>query len=506
MALFSRLVAMFTGRPVPADRATREPVRSTSLPVRTPVLVPRRSLPDELSTAPPQLAVSVTFSGPLGPTIPISDADVARAASPYAFVLTNELPAPKTADQWWEAATHKRRATEGSDKAFAWLTPFVPLEIAKLEQLRAAQSWGPHGAKNIAKELRALVREQRKAKQPYADLLQALYGACALAELSASLGFEGVQPHAMTQYVDIKELQDVRCNFATMGYGWMQSLGKTDVKWLIEAFGEPTANQSLDTKWPHIRRNAISRFCWSELHSSNKSAKSLRWPQQSMQEWLNQRVKSNLGYHRQWQEEVAARQERQATVASTLGAAWAATNAQFVVADLETTGLNAETDEVLEFAAVRVEPSGVIAAEFSMLVRVAKPIPPVITRITGITQAEVDRSGKPLVDAMNGFVSFIGTSPVFFHNAPFDVGFLKKAEANARQAFNNPVHDTLPLAREAWPSLRDHKLATLAEHVGASAPSHRGLTDAKAALAVLLAARERASPLHVVRKSETPDN
>ena len=174
MALFSRLIAMFTGRPVPADRATREPVRSTSLPVRTPVLVPRRSLPDALSAAPPQLAVSVTFSGPSDPTIPISDADVARAASPYAFVLTNELPALKTADQWWEAATHKRRATEGSDKAFAWLTPFVPLEIAKLEQLRAAQSWGPHGAKNIAKELRALVREQRKAKQPHADLLQAL--------------------------------------------------------------------------------------------------------------------------------------------------------------------------------------------------------------------------------------------------------------------------------------------------------------------------------------------
>lgn len=55
----------------------------------------------------------------------------------------------------------------------------------------------------------------------------------------------------------------------------------------------------------------------------------------------------------------------------------------------------------------------------------------------------------------------------------------------------NPVLDTLSLARQAWPSLGTYKLAALAEHVGASVPNHRALAEAKAALAVLLAARKR---------------
>lgn len=48
---------------------------------------------------------------------------------------------------------------------------------------------------------------------------------------------------------------------------------------------------------------------------------------------------------------------------------------------------------------------------------------------------------------------------------------------------------SLPLARRAWPSLPDHKLPTLAEHIGVHGGAHRGLADSKAALAVLLAAR-----------------
>lgn len=59
--------------------------------------------------------------------------------------------------------------------------------------------------------------------------------------------------------------------------------------------------------------------------------------------------------------------------------------------------------------------------------------------------------------------------------------------------FENRVyyyHDTLPLAKQAWPSLGTYKLATLAQHVGAAVPTHRALVDAKALLAVLLAARQ----------------
>lgn len=435
--------------------------------------------------------ITVTITGPASPTVQVSDAEVAERVREYAFVLTTDPPALKTAEQWWNEDTQKRRRREGSEKAYAWLLPFVPLEIAKLEQMQAAQEWGPHGAGAIAKELRALIRERRKAKEPYQELLRALYGACIAADLSASLKFEGTQPHFMAGFVDINELRPVELDFRTMGYQCIESLSKTDVKWLVEAFGEPAEHQSFDALWPHIRRNAVARYCWSELRSSNDAAKSLSLPQSTMQEWLSALVRRNIGSFKEWQERVATQQAYVAELATVLDQAWAATHQPFVVADLETTGLNAETDEVIEFAAIQVTPDGRIAGEFSTLVRASRLVPAAITRLTGITQEVIDREGRSPTDAMKEFAAFVGTHPVFFHNAPFDHGFLKKAASQAKVKWVNPVHDTLPLARQAWPSLATYKLATLAEHVGVTKPTHRALEDAKATLAVLLAARQR---------------
>lgn len=400
----------------------------------------------------------------------------------------------KTADQWWNEDTQKRRRREGSEKAYAWVLPFVSVEIAKLEQLQAAQEWGPHSAGAIAKELRALIRERRKAKEPYQELLQALYGACIAADLSASLKFEGTQPHHMARFVDINELRPVELDFRALGYQCIESLSKTDIKWLVEALGEPAEHQSFDALWPHIRRNAVARYCWSELRSSNDTAKSLSLRQKTMQEWLNELVRRNIGYFKEWQERVATRQAYVVELATVLDAAWAATRQPFIVADLETTGLSANSDEVIEFAAVHVTPDGEIADEFSTLVRASRPVPAEITRLTGITQDAIDREGQRPAEAMKAFAAFVGKHPVFFHNAPFDQGFIKKAAAQAKVKFVNPVHDTLPLARQAWPSLTSYKLATLAQHVGAAAPTHRALEDAKATLAVLLAARQRVAP------------
>jgi len=228
--------------------------------------------------------ITVTITNLDGPSVQVTDAEVAERVREHAFVLTTDPPAPKTADQWWNEDAHKRRRREGSEKAYAWLLPFVPVEVAKLKQLQAAQEWGPHGAGAIAKDLRALIRERRKAKEPYHDLLQSLYGACVASDLSSSLKFEGTQPHYMARFVDITELHTVDLDYRTMGYQCIESLSKTDVKWLIEAFGEPAEHQSFDALWPHIRRNAVARYCWSELRRSNDAAKSLGMPQKSMQE------------------------------------------------------------------------------------------------------------------------------------------------------------------------------------------------------------------------------
>lgn len=471
MGLFDKLTSMFrAGAPAAAPAPVSKPLERQA----------------------DGLALTAAFTGPSGSTVPVSDAEVAGAVAQYQFVQGNQLLPLKTADQWWEEATHKRRLREGAEKAFSWLSPFVPLELAKsLAPETVKGAFGPLQAKALAKEFRAVVRERRKLKQSHEDVLRALYGACVMADFVDSLLFEGYQPHHMAQFVSVTELQAVQLDYAEMGYQCIEALGKTDIKWLVEAFGEPAEHLSFNAAWPAVWQNAISRKCWAELARQNETAKALGQPEQPMQAWLSAQVRRNIGYYKEWQERVKARLAQDAEAVADIDAALAAAAQPFVVADLETTGLRVDEHDILEFAAVQVGSDGTVQAEFAMLVNVGRPLPPEIVRLTGITDDDVAREGRPAAEALGAFLTFVGTQPVFFHNAPFDQGFLKRTAASLKKKFSNPVHDTLPLARKAWPELGGYKLSGLAEHVGAPVPTHRALADARAALAVLLAARAK---------------
>ena len=107
----------------------------------------------------------------------------------------------------------------------------------------------------------------------------------------------------------------------------------------------------------------------------------------------------------------------------------------FVVADLETTGLSTASCEILEIAAARVQADGVCEREYAQVVRTRGRVPPFISQLTGITQAEVDRFGIPVRQAFSSFLDFVEDLPVFFHNASFD------------RRFRRP-----PRTRPGWPS------------------------------------------------------
>ena len=422
----------------------------------------------------------------------MSEAELAEAIECHNFVLTDELKPLETADQWFDEATHRRRLQDGSERAYEWLLPFVPLEVAKLPQLEPVLRMGPTLASWVSKALRQIIRERRKLKQPCEDMLLALYKSCVLTDFAKSLAFEGMQPHAMTRYVDIRNLQGIRIDYSTMGYQCIEALSKTDIKWLTQAFGEPIEHQSFDAVCPHIRRDAVSRYCWEELSRANETARRLGLPTETMDEWLRELVKANLGYRKEWLGRKAAREERLSALTPDIETAWTASQIPFAVADLETTGLMADSAEILELAALLAEPDGTVTSEFSVLVNPRHPIPAEITRLTSITQAEVDAFGQPRAQALATFLHHVGDRPVFFHNAPFDRSFLRFATVKTKLKFNNAVHDTLPLARRAWPSLGTYKLGALAERIGAAVPAHRALGDARATLAVLLAARNEA--------------
>ena len=169
-----------------------------------------------------------------------------------------------------------------------------------------------------------------------------------------------------------------------------------------------------------------------------------------------------------------------------------ASRGHWVIVDLETTGLSREA-EITEIGAVRVRERRVVE-EFSSLARPSRPIPPFITALTGITPAMVE-DADPIATVLERFIAWAGFDdeepPVLVaHNAPFDVGFLRRAARASGLPWPRPrVVDTLALARLALPRplVRNHKLATISSYFGsATVPQHRALGDARATAEVLL--------------------
>lgn len=160
--------------------------------------------------------------------------------------------------------------------------------------------------------------------------------------------------------------------------------------------------------------------------------------------------------------------------------------ASFVVADTETTGVNARTDRVIEIGAVRVE-GGQIVERFSQLVNPGRSVPRRITEITGITTGML--VGMPtMAEVMPRFRAFLGDSVLVGHNLGFDTGFLDaEAERLGLPPLVNPAVCTLRLARRILRGHRSKGLGAVADHYGIRINGrHRALGDAEATAQVLL--------------------
>lgn len=152
---------------------------------------------------------------------------------------------------------------------------------------------------------------------------------------------------------------------------------------------------------------------------------------------------------------------------------------EFVVFDIETTGLSADKDKITEIGAVKIK-EGKIVDTFSTFVNPEIPIPEFVVKLTGITDDMV--SDAPTIDkVLPEFLEFVGTSPLVAHNAVFDTGFIRHNARLINRNVDNPVIDTLELSRQMFPELKKHKLDVVAKHLGVSLENHhRALDDAKA--------------------------
>jgi len=158
---------------------------------------------------------------------------------------------------------------------------------------------------------------------------------------------------------------------------------------------------------------------------------------------------------------------------------------EFVVIDLETTGLDAKLDDIIEIAAVRYKDKKIIDS-YTTLVNPLKPIPEHITKINGITN-EMVKNAPTIEEALPKLIDFISDSIIVAHNASFDLKFLKSHAARMGIEISNPYTDTLTLSRKVFPELENHKLTTVANHIGFYADTfHRAYNDAMACGQILL--------------------
>jgi DNA polymerase-3 subunit epsilon/ATP-dependent DNA helicase DinG len=146
-----------------------------------------------------------------------------------------------------------------------------------------------------------------------------------------------------------------------------------------------------------------------------------------------------------------------------------------VALDLETTGLDPQTDAILEIGARRFDGNRV-EDEFSTLINPGRHIPDFVSGLTGISD-EMVRQAPPIRDVLDGLVAFIGDSPILGHNIQFDLSFFKKYklfELNERL-------DTYELAAVLLPSANRYNLGSLVQSLGIALPAtHRALDDARA--------------------------
>jgi DNA polymerase-3 subunit epsilon len=159
-------------------------------------------------------------------------------------------------------------------------------------------------------------------------------------------------------------------------------------------------------------------------------------------------------------------------------------NLPFVVVDLETTGGSAQYDRVMEVAAIRIE-NGVIQDRLERLVEPGMPIPPFVTRITGINAALV--RGKPSFDSLlPDLRRLFDGAVVVAHNASFDCNFLGHAFRPAGLGWEGDRLCTLRLARRLVPGLHSYRLDSLCAFLGFPfVQRHRAGPDAEATLTLL---------------------
>ncbi len=159
---------------------------------------------------------------------------------------------------------------------------------------------------------------------------------------------------------------------------------------------------------------------------------------------------------------------------------------EYVVFDIETTGLNPKFCKIIEIGAVKIK-NGEIVDSFSHFINPEIPIPYSITKLTSITD-EMVMDAETYEVLLPKFLEFVGDSVLVAHNAKFDTGFIRRYAHTLGYKLMNTIVDTMTLGRILCPELAKFTLDRLCKHLGIPLENHhRAVDDAGATAKMFLA-------------------
>jgi|WetSurMetagenome_2_1015567.scaffolds.fasta_scaffold00130_27 ATP-dependent DNA helicase DinG len=171
----------------------------------------------------------------------------------------------------------------------------------------------------------------------------------------------------------------------------------------------------------------------------------------------------------------------------------------FVALDLETTGLDAKTDRIIEIGAVKFT-DGKPGEEYGTFVNPGVPVPEAITRLTGITTGQV-APAPAFKDIAARLIEFIADLPLCGHQVDFDINFLNEElkRCGLPKVFVQQI-DTALLSRIVNLPVARYTLGSVARALGVTLENaHRALDDARASgnAALALLPRLARIPVHI---------
>lgn len=162
---------------------------------------------------------------------------------------------------------------------------------------------------------------------------------------------------------------------------------------------------------------------------------------------------------------------------------------EYVVIDIETTGLSTDFDEIIEVGALKVV-DGSVTDSFCEYVHPTEPIPYFVTALTGITDEDL-KDARPVEDVLPDYVRFIGDSIVLGQNVNFDVNFIYDFGEPLGITFTNDYIDTMRLSRRLHPEFKHHRLKDLVERYDVGDfERHRALGDCQATFEIFKALQQ----------------